>query len=37
MLLSWKHAGVPQPRRNVMGKIALEEHVVLDRKEHIDR
>ena len=37
MLLSWKHAGVPQPGRNVMGKIALEEHVVRYRQEHIDR
>jgi pimeloyl-ACP methyl ester carboxylesterase len=32
-----KHAGIPQPRRNIMGKIVLEEHVILDRQEHLDR
>jgi hypothetical protein len=28
---------IPQPRRNIMGKIALEEHVVPDREDHLDR
>jgi hypothetical protein len=32
-----KHAGIPQSRRNIMGKIALEEHMVLDREDHLDR
>ncbi|MGA3257188.1 MAG: hypothetical protein ABSD32_24470, partial [Mycobacterium sp.] len=32
-----RHAGIPQSRRNIMGKIALEEHMVLDREDHLDR
>jgi 2,3-dihydroxybenzoate decarboxylase len=36
MLLVWANWG-PATEGNVMGKIALEEHVVLDREEHIDR
>jgi hypothetical protein len=28
-----KHAGIPKPRRNIMGKIAPEEYVILGRED----